>query len=122
MSYGRPATYKKITDISVDYKTGEQAESETTYNLSKVIRLPRKTSSFTRLLGQLGIFNRGGETDKTYTEFILDARILPSGFVPEVRNDYLLVNDKRYNVEEIEELDGQLGYFLMTEAHEGAEQ
>lgn len=120
--FGRPVTLVQVGDITVNYKTGAQEQTKITYVLPKVVRLQRQTSSFARIGMALGIFNRGGETDKTFTDFIIDAAILPDGVVPDLRGNYLIVESKRYNILKVVELDSQLGYLVTTEAYEGSEQ
>lgn len=115
--FGLAVTLVHITDLQVNYKTGAQDQAVTEYTLKKVVRLPRNTSSFFRIGQALGIFNRGGETDRTITEFIVDKPTLPPNLVPTIRDCYIMCNERRYNILRITELDNQLGYLLTTEAY-----
>lgn len=119
--YGMPVTLVQVDDITADYKTGTQVKSTTTYTLKKVVRLPRNLSSFFRLGAALGVFNRGGEVDRTVAEYIIDAATLPSGVVIDLRKHYLIVEGQRFNILKVTELDYRLGYLLTTEAVEGSE-
>jgi hypothetical protein len=119
--YGLPATLVQIENIAVDYKTGTQGQTKTTYELKRIVKLPGHMSSFNRIGMALGIFNRGGESDRTITEYVIDAMSLPIGVVPDMRNNYLIIDSKRYNITKVIALDNQLGYLVMTEATEGAE-
>ena len=121
-TFGLTVSLVEITNSSVNYLTGEQELIKATYEIPKVIRLPRNTSSFMRLKMALGIFNRGGESDRTVTDFIIDAATLPIGIVPDLRKNYLLVNGQRFNIKRITELDNQYGYLVQAEAFEGMEQ
>jgi hypothetical protein len=120
-AFGRQATLIQITNISTDYGTGEQTQTSNSYNISKLIKLPRKTSNLGTLRAALGIFNRGGGTDHTVTEFIFDAANLPRGIVPDIKNNYILIDNKRFNIQTVEELEGGVGYLVTAEAIEGAE-
>lgn len=120
--YGVTASLVEVSNITTNYETGVQEITTTTHTINKIIKLPRQTSSFARTLATLGILNRGGESDKTVTDFIIDARILPSGVVPSLREQYIIVNEQRFNIKSVEELDDNLGYWLQTEAYEGMEQ
>jgi len=119
--HGRTITYVKPGDAVINYQTGTQSQTTTDYTLKKVLRFSRTSSSFARLAAALGIFNRGGEIDRTITSFIIVAARMPSGLVLE-KGDYILLGNQRFDVKRITELDGQEGYHLVTEALEGAEQ
>jgi len=120
--FGKPATLIQIGDITVDYKTGLQTSSNVSYELTRIVRLPRNTTSFARIGMALGIFNRGGESDRTTADYIIDAAILPQDVIPDIRQNYLIIEGKRYNIIKVAELDNRLGYLVTTEAIEGAEQ
>ena len=120
-AYGRPATLVQITNISTDYETGQQLQTTLTFDISKLIKLPKKISNLGTLRAALGIFNRGGGTDHIVTEFIFDAANVPNGIVPDVKNNYILVDNERFNIQTVEKLEGGIGYLVTAEAIEGAE-
>lgn len=117
--YGLPVTYVVLGDPTIDYETGEQTIPETSYSISKMIKLPQRLSSFGKEVSSP--FNYGGQSDRTKTRFVLEEREVPSGLTPDNRNQYILVDGSRFDVIEIVKLEDNSGYLIFTEAYEGAE-
>jgi hypothetical protein len=120
--YGRTISLVEVTGITTDYKTGEQTQTTMTYTINKVVKLTKKMSSFIRVGLALGIFNRGGSVDKTIMDFLFDAKVLPVGIEPNMREQYIICDSQRFNIISVARLEGDLGYLVSTEAIEGAEQ
>lgn len=110
-----PVVLVHIDNIQVDYKTGVQTVSTTTYTIKRALRLPRHISNYAKLRIALGIM---GQTERTIEEFIIDKMPVTVN----LKSDYLIVEGKRFNIIKIVELENGLGWHLSTEAYEEAEQ
>lgn len=120
-SYGLSLTYTRLADPTVDLETGVQSQNETTFTVKKAIRLPRKLARDSNLGNILPQFRYGGTYDKQTRKIVIEKVMLPSDFIPRNDTDYVVINEERWNVIEVLEIDYQLGYVILVEALEGAE-
>lgn len=119
--YGLSLEYTRLGDPTVNLETGAQEQVETTFTVAKAVRLPRKLFRDSNLGNILPQFRYGGTYDKQTRRVILEKSMLPLDFVPRNDTDYIVIDNSRWNVKEVAEIDQRLGYVILVEALEGAE-
>jgi len=119
--YGIKVDYYRVTATTVDDETGAVSTTKTKFTIRKAIRLPdKRTRGFQYDLSFIAAnknFTMGGTYDRDTRDFIIDRRDIPKEFEPALE-DYILLNNERYNVKQVVELDEGQGYYLTAEATE----
>lgn len=91
----------------IDETTGEQTITTEHYKIQKAIRLPRSKVRWP--VGDVSY-------DASSRYLVLLASDI--SIVPDNDSDYLVINDKQYEILEVTELDYQQGYMLKIKAYE----
>lgn len=118
--YGLPANLIKITNEVVNLQTGVKTLTRDSLQISRVIILPStiKREFFYDLAYITGNkdFTYGGTTLADSRKFIID-RVDLGSWVLAV-GDAIIYNEKRYEIQEIDEFESSLGYVVTAKESE----
>jgi len=108
--YGQSAIVhsRTVTD-DVDYTTGEQTVTSKEMSVSRAVLLPNNISIQRNFAMFLANFKFGGNVKVGDREVLIDSKDVPN---PIVVGDYLEIQEKRYEIVDIQDLDGA-GYHLL---------
>lgn len=109
--FGFDCTFQVISEVQKDYISGVRATTTTPYIVKKVIRLPDETSRLTNLDFIFKQYSMSPKIDKSVRLFIVDAKSLPTGYMPAL-DHHILMGSHVYQIIKIEELDSNLGYLI----------
>jgi hypothetical protein len=120
-SYGMPVDLHKIESHSVDPPTGEKTTILGVIHVSKAIVLrAREFRSFVYDLAFISAnkdFTTGGFFDPTDRRVIFAASDL-GGYEPTI-SDFLIIDNERYDVKEVHELEQDYGYGVLARKLKG---
>lgn len=123
--YGFPLALYRRTVSDTDLATGKKTVVKVKYPVKRAIlcSTPSVQRQFEYHLSYVAAnrnFAYGALFDTQNISFLIDAQDLPRGFVPTI-DDFVIYNQKRYNVVKMELLDHRLAYFLTLKQLVGAE-
>lgn len=107
--YGLKTDYYIVGENVIDEQTGFGTLELTKISIKRVVRLPDIVA---RQYQHLGAF------DRSKKNFLLDSRDMPNGFEPNIE-DYFVVGQTRYNIEDYTSLEFNQGFWLVGKATEG---
>lgn len=116
--YGFPVTLHKITDEARDYETGKRVPTIITQKIQRAIILPATLQRVFESDSTPTGFKYGALFDTSLRQVIIDASDLDT-FNIEI-NDYIVWNEKRWQVSQVNELEYQTAYNVLIKAVEGA--
>lgn len=115
-NYGSTVTLYTLVSASTDYTTGVKTVSQTPLVIRRCIVLPvkmqREVSQGIAAISANKEFAYGGSYDVGTREFVIDSRDLPAGTSIQ-QDDWLLYNDRRYELKSIEELEQHTGWHII---------
>lgn len=111
--YGRSVTITRRTSGQRDLETGVAAVSESTYTISKAIKMPELSSSSVEFGAVFRHFRFGAEVTLGSSQYAIDKKDLV--FVPMI-GDALIDSGVEYAVKDVTDLEG-FGYIITAEAH-----
>lgn len=121
--YGAAVDYYRNTSQVVDNATGVTVYTRTKQRVRRAIRLPdTRTRQFAQDIAYLAAnknFTYGATWDQGKREFLIEGRQL-AGLVPRV-GDWIVHDNKRWNIKEVVELDYHAGYAITTIQIDGDE-
>jgi hypothetical protein len=121
--YGAEVQVYKLDAASTDYKTGVKTATKSVQTVRKCVVLPASTvrklfQGISYLSASKPFASQGGQGwDGTTRAFIFEGRDLP-GYEWEVE-DWIVYDDKRYDVATIEDLDFNSGWMIIGKEVEG---
>ena len=116
-AFGTDVVLSKFTSSTVNYATLTKTTSVTSYSIHKCIVLPtrvrREVINTVSQLTESKTWINGGSYDSSLRIFVIDARDLPQGLIID-RDDYFMYDNRKYNIEEIQELEYHTGWSLIV--------
>jgi len=127
--YGIPCTFYRSLATTVDLKVGSLVRTWDTYLFQRVILLPKKwTTDFEYDIGYLAAnknFTYGGLFDQTARLVIVEERQLPATLrnTEQVfrKQDNVVIDNLRFEINQIDDLDQNAGHILLVKAIPNAE-
>ena len=120
--FGGTVYILKKTNVETDYETGIKTEKEYVWKIDRCIVLPvsitREATQSISVISANKNFVYGGTYDIGTRVFILDAYDLPRDFTIE-SDDWLVYDDKRYQIKTHDELEQHAGWVITTREVEG---
>lgn len=114
--YGSRVDVYKLIETGTNLETGEKTFTSEMHIVRRCIVLPvkilREVSKTVSQIAANKAFVYGGTYDAGTRSFILDARDLPPGF-EFTNDDYLIYNNRRYEIRSIEEFEQHTGWVLI---------
>jgi hypothetical protein len=115
-AFGSTVLLYKLETTETDYETGQKTTTSTYYTIPRCIVLPvkiqREVVQTISIISANKEFVQGGTYDSGLREFIIDSRDLPRDFLIR-QNDWLLYNDRRYELKQIYELEQKTGWHII---------
>ncbi len=115
-NYGSTVTLYTLISAATNYTTGVKTVSQTPLVIRRCIVLPvkmqREVAQGIAAISANKEFVYGGSFDTGTREFIIDSRDLPAGTSIQ-QDDWLLYNDRRYELKTIEELEQHTGWHIV---------
>jgi hypothetical protein len=122
--YGRSVTFYRTNEAITDTLTGSQIKVVTKFTVKRIVKLPnKKNRTFDYDLSYIAAnknFTYGATYDLNSRQFLVDARDLPDGYIPQP-DDRMIENNRRYQIKESVELDEFQGYLIVGDFVEGDE-
>ncbi len=115
--YGFPITLHKITDETHNYETGKKVPTIITKKINRAIILPATLRRVFESDSLPTDFKYGALYNSSLRQVIIDANDLDD-FEIEI-NDYLIWNEKKWQVSQVQELEYQTAYNLLIKMVEG---
>lgn len=115
--YGFPITLHKITDETHNYETGKRVPTILTQRIERAIILPATLRRIFESDSLPTDFKYGALYDSSLRQVVIDADDL-NDFEIEI-NDYLIWNEKRWQVSQVQELEYQTAYNILIKMVEG---
>jgi hypothetical protein len=122
--YGAEVQIYKLTAASTDYETGVKTATKSVITVRHAVVMPATTmrkifQGISYLSASKPFASQGGQGwDGTSRAFVFEGRDLP-GYEWEVE-DWIVYNDRRYDVSQIEELDFNSGWMIIGKEVKGA--
>lgn len=118
--FGVPLRLVRRTAIgSVDVRTGQPSVSYDSYEIQYAVLLPTKETTNKEWSREVQEFSRGGYFEIGTRSFIIDTRDLPEDFKIK-EDDYLVYNDRRYDIFEIQDYEELRAFFVRGLEAKGA--
>ncbi len=115
--YGFPITLHKITDETHNYETGKRSPTIITQKINRAIILPATLRRVFETDSLSTGFKYGALYDSSLRQVVIDAADL-GNFKIEI-NDYLIWDERRWQVSQVQELEYQTAYNLLIKMVEG---
>jgi hypothetical protein len=119
--WGGSFSIYSVGDATVDHLDGTQDEPATVIHVKRGIILPGKSIRDIKhnisMISANKTFVFGGTYDKTARTFIVDRVDAPN--LDLTMSDYIIYNDKRYEVREFQEFEFDSAWIIATQAIEG---
>jgi len=120
--FGGTIYLSKKTNVDTNYETGAKSEFERTYKIDRAVVMPvsvaREAVQTISMISANKQFMYGGTYDIGTRIFIVDAQDLPKDSTIET-DDWLVYNDKRYQIKTREELEQATGWVIIAREVEG---
>jgi hypothetical protein len=113
--FGRPADLYRDVPGTYDPRTGSRTVRQTKIHIDRMIIFPgliqRDFFFSISVIRSNSQFVTGGDVALDDRQFIIDSNDLPKDYVIQ-DNDYIIMNDQRWDLKTIEKIDEDTGYFL----------
>jgi hypothetical protein len=114
---GQPVAIYRVTQATPNFSTGAiTPAARTKYDIKRAIVLPlRVNQKFEYDLGFVAAnknFTYGGLFQIGDREVIIDAADLPNDFMLDKENDYIVYDNRRFNIQYFDALDYRVGFYL----------
>jgi hypothetical protein len=118
--YGGPIDLYKLNTVTNNITTGIKSITKTKYHIRRAVIIPQsyikhKVYSLSFIAANKN-FTYGGLFNRNLKIFLIDKRDINVDIEQE---DYILHKQKRYNVKDIDEIEGNNGYIIFGEAVDG---
>lgn len=123
-SYGMPLVIYCQSAETVDLTTGAKTVTKIDYSVSRAVMLPvnvLRQNLFTGGSTEANkSFSYGGILQLGDRIVVIDSRDLPAGVTIGLENYFAVVQNRRYEVKSVEELDCNAGYIVVLRELKGA--
>ena len=114
--YGQPAVVHSRIVADVDYKTGEQTVTSQEMAITRAVLLPNNISIQRNFAMFLANFKFGADIKIGDREVLIDSKDVPN---PIEVGDYFVIQTKRYEIVNMQDLDGAGYHLLIRNAQNG---
>lgn len=120
--FGSTIYLSKKTNVDTNYTTGVKTQNEWTWRINRAVVMPvsitREALQSISMISANKQFMYGGTYDIGTRIFIIDAQDTPRDLTIET-DDWLVYNDKRYQIKVREELEQATGWIVTAREVEG---
>lgn len=117
--YGVKVDFYQQSKEAVDILTGRRTVSRTKYHIRRAVYLEQNQNYRNSLLPKANpIIPNSGLVEIDNTELLIDGKDFPKSFTPTV-DDYVIINDQRYEIKSIHVLDKDQSYYFLLKEYKG---